>query len=91
MAMNGQPEDVVPRNATTPLDPAMQELVNAVKAHAYANYENDGWDYIVETFTDAELAKEIGSVKSVDAAIAEVGKTTRLLDERRRDIESTAW
>jgi hypothetical protein len=74
-----------------PSKPTKEELVKAVRDYAIAHYEQDGWDYIVETYTDAELAEEIGQAHTVKGAIAKVRRTARLLDERRRDIESTAW
>ena len=84
------------RLAEMPLPPkpaasTKEALVKAVKEHAMAHYHQDGWDYIVETYTDAELAEEIGNARTVKGAIAKVARTARLLDERRRDIQSTAW
>ena len=34
-------------------------LVQAVKGYALAHYGQDGWDYIVECWTDEEIAEEI--------------------------------
>jgi hypothetical protein len=68
-----------------------EEILKAVKCHALQHYDHEGWDYIVETYTDAELAELIGNCRTVKGAIAKVRRVTRLLDERRRDIQSTAW
>lgn len=50
----------------------MSELVAAVKAHAIANYEKDGWDIVVECYSDADIARKIGGARSVKSAIAKV-------------------
>ena len=77
------------RRATPTVD--VSALVRAVKNHAHANYERGGWDYIVETYTDAELAEAIGSARTVAGAIRKVGAIARLLGDRRDDVMSTAW
>lgn len=71
-----------------PIDTA---LVTAVKLHANENYNTDGWDYIVETFTDVELWEVIAGAKDAAAAIRKAHSVAKLLSERRSDIEGTAW
>ena len=68
-----------------------QALVGAVKEYAEKNYERDGWDYIVETFLDEDIDKAIGEARTVNGAIAKVRRIAKLLDDRRRDIEATAF
>lgn len=63
-----------------------QDLINAVKAHALANYENDGWDFVVETQEDSDLAKIIGDAKTAEEAIARVGADFKILADYRDDI-----
>ena len=65
-----------------------QELVAAVRAHAVANYTKDGWDYLVECWSDEEIAEEIGRARTVEGAIRACRKTTKLLDERRREVQA---
>lgn len=67
------------------------QFVEAIKRHANANYETDGWDYVVETFTDEEIWKEVKDCVTEQQAIAKMKELVELLDERRRDIQSTAW
>ncbi len=69
----------------------MCTLVDEVKAHAYRNYDNKGWDYIVECYTDDEIAAEIGNARTVTGAIRKVGRIVKLMHERREDIQATAW
>lgn len=45
-----------------------QQLIEAVKAHAKAQYEN-GWDTVVECYDDADIADSIGGASTVEEAI----------------------
>ncbi len=71
----------------------MSFLVDAVEAHAAANYESDGWDYIVETFDRETIAKEITAAKATTkaAAIAAIADVAGLLHDREQDIRATAF
>lgn len=67
-----------------------QELIDAVKAHALANYETGGWDFVVECWDDAEIAEalaEAGAATEAEA-IAAVAETAGLLDERRQEVRA---
>lgn len=67
------------------------ELITAVKRHAHENYEKDGWDYVVETMTDEDIAELIGKASTVAGALRKVKAVITLLHERREDIQSTIW
>jgi hypothetical protein len=73
----------------TPEERVMQDLIAAVKAHAIENYEKDGWDFIVECWSDEEIAEAIKGCRSKAAAIKKVGQTARLLGERRSEIQNS--
>lgn len=64
----------------------LQALIEAVKAHALANYESDGWDFVIETQEDSDLAAIIGDATTEEEAIARVGATFKTLDDYRDDI-----
>jgi len=75
----------------------MKEMVEAVKAHALANYEKDGWDFLVECWSDDEIAEELAYVsesadihhaKTVAQAIKKIGRIVGLQDERRREVRA---
>lgn len=68
-----------------------QALIAAVKEYALRNYDRDGWDYIVEAWGDADIDKAIGKARTVNGAISKVRWVAKLLDDRRRDIEATAF
>lgn len=67
------------------------ELVKAVKAHAVDNYETGGWDYLVECYSDAEVAELIGRATTVKGAIKKVAEVMGIKDDYRKDIQGTAW
>jgi len=69
----------------------LQELVDAVKAHALANYESEGWDFCVECWSDNDIAEMIAEDETVEAAIANVGRTCSLLGERRSEVQAEAY
>jgi hypothetical protein len=67
------------------------ELVDAVKAHARQHYDKNGWDYVVETMSDADILREIGKASTTHSAIRNVGKTVKLWHEQRQDVQATEW
>ncbi len=68
----------------------MNDLVEAVKTHALDHY-TDGWDEIVECFTDEEIAEAIGKARTVKGAIAKMAVIVKIRNERRREVQSTIW
>jgi hypothetical protein len=65
-------------------------LVEAVKAHAVKNYEQGGWDYVVECWSSADIETKIveNVLDTEPKAIAWFGEIVGLLDERRRDVQA---
>lgn len=66
-------------------------LVQAVRQHAQAHYEQDGWDYVVETMDDADIAAIIDGVFTPASAIKRVHKHVKMLNSVRKDIQGTAF
>ena len=67
------------------------DLIEAVKSHAYENYENGGWDYVIECLTNDDIARIIGKRRSVRGAIAAVKTHADAYGESRQEVESTIW
>jgi hypothetical protein len=63
-----------------------QTLIAAVKAHALANYEKGGWDFIVECWDDADILEEIGECKTAKQAIRAVGAVAKALAGQREEV-----
>jgi hypothetical protein len=52
------------------------DLIAAVREHAVANYEKDGSDFLVECWTDEDIANAITGAKSKTATIAALTLTS---------------
>jgi hypothetical protein len=67
------------------------ELIAIVREHAAKseNYEA-GWDIVVETYEDDEIAKVIGKVRTAEDAIMRMALAIAPYNERRREIEALA-
>ena len=67
----------------------MTTLTDAVKRHAITHYNSDGWDIVVECYSDAELAALIGDAQTVADAIkrvfADVAPHASMRDEIRAE------
>ena len=69
------------------------EIAEAVKAHAIANYENGGWDYLVECYSMKDLVEWIDESgwTTAEEAIAGIGDIMRIKDSVRKDVEAEAF
>ncbi len=76
------------------------DLIRAVRAYAQANYDEGGWDILVECWDDEDVLKacgliadpllgrhQEGPVKSIAEGIARIGTHLRTSDEYRTDIQ----
>lgn len=70
-----------------------QEMIQAVRKHAYENYEQGGWDIVVECYDDGDILELISDAgaQSAEDAIAAVGKLFELKAERRKEALSFDW
>ena len=68
-----------------------KKLVEAVKAFAYSNYNKDGWDILIECYSDDDIAELIGNRKTIDSAIKACRKDVKERDSWRKEIEATAF
>jgi hypothetical protein len=71
----------------------MNELVDAVRAYANDNYDTDGWDVLVECWTDDEIKEKIteADAKNSRDAIKACLPWVKLYDEHRRAIMNEAF
>jgi hypothetical protein len=69
----------------------MQELIDAVRAHANANWGKDGWDFLVECWDDEDIARAVGNAKTPKSAIANCKRTVKALDLHRREQQGGWW
>jgi hypothetical protein len=60
-----------------------KELIEGVKDYALKNYEKNGWDIIVECFSDADIASEIIGSQTISEAILAVADIAEILNDQR--------
>lgn len=62
-------------------------LVDAVKRHAIAHYEQDGWDLVVETMDDEDIYKLVHLCRTEKGAIRVVKAHVKVIADYRSDIQ----
>jgi len=64
------------------------DLINAVRKHALNNYNNDGWDYLVECWEDGDILEQISDKNATTpaAAIAACLAVVKPQNERRSEM-----
>ena len=67
------------------------QFVDAVKKHALKNYETDGWDYVVECYSDSDIAEIIKTARTAAGAIRMVRAEVKPRANYRAEIQSTAF
>ena len=68
-------------------NPAKAHLVAAVRKFALEHYNEDGWDYVVESFSDEDLEKDLAGDETKKEAIEIIHQHVALLDSVRKDIQ----
>jgi len=66
-------------------------FVKEVKEYAYDNYDKEGWDYIVECYSDKEISALIKGAKSKEEAIKMAGEEVGIRADYREDIQGLGW
>ena len=69
----------------------LAQYVTAIKAHAIAHYETDGWDYVVECYSDAEIADVIKTARTPAGAIKMMRAHVKPRADYRAEIQSEAF
>ena len=67
-----------------------QDMIAAVRKYAYANYEKDCWDTVVECMDDGDIFELISDAKATNSidAITAVHKFVKLRHDHEREISS---
>jgi predicted RNase H-like HicB family nuclease len=65
-----------------------QHLINAVRNHALANYNVEGWDYLVECWMDGDILECLDGAETVEQAITNVREALAPLAEMRDEVRS---
>jgi len=67
--------------------PLKQALIAAVKSHASNNYAK-GWDVVVESWDEVDIAAAIGDAQTVPEAIAAVAADVSTYTDYANDIRA---
>jgi len=75
---------------------ATQELIYAVRGYAIAHYQTatpsrDGWDYVVECYSVADIAEIIKGCRTAAGAIAKVRKEVKQRADLRAEMQAEAF
>ncbi len=68
-----------------------QELVKAVKDYAIEHYNDGGWDVVVECWSDAEIAEQIGGASTVKGAIKKFSWLVDVWADQEADAINSAF
>jgi len=68
------------------ISPFKQELVEAVRKYAIEHYNEGGWDFLVEAWSDEQVADTIGLARSVEKAIAKCAESVGAVGAYRDDV-----
>lgn len=66
----------------------LKAKVEAVKAHALEHYEEKSWSYLVEAWSDWEIAEMVQYVESEAGAIRKAAEWVNLHHEVAEDIRN---
>jgi hypothetical protein len=69
----------------------MTDFTAAVKDYALAHYETDGWDYVVECYSDDEIAGIIKNCRTEKGAIKTMRARVKPRADYRADIQAEAF
>lgn len=67
--------------------PIAQQLLD-VKAYATENYDKHGWDFVIECYSDEELAEAIGKRKNSRGAINAMYAIVKAQDDARKEARA---
>jgi hypothetical protein len=70
------------------ISPVEQEWVDKLKKHALENYDEGGWDYLVECYTDQEIVDDfMKGTTTYSELFKEAEYAMKTKDSYRRDIQ----
>lgn len=69
----------------------MAGFVKEVLDHAIAHYEEGGWDYVVECWSEKEIEDTTKNCRTAAGAIKVIGKIVGARDTYRKEIQAEAF
>lgn len=66
-------------------------LVEGVKAHALAHYEDGGWDVVVECWGDGQIAEHVKGARTIAGAVRRFEDVVSVWADRQADARNSAF
>lgn len=63
--------------------------IERIREHASTHYEEDGWDILVESWTDEDITEVIDECVSYEEAIYSLSDILSAIDDYREDIRNS--
>lgn len=63
-------------------------LLDSIRQHAITHYEEDGWDILVECWSDDDILEVIGDSTNFEEAIITLSDTLSTINEYRQEIQN---
>lgn len=70
---------------------ANKEFIEKIRKYAVEHYNEDGWDFLVETWEDSDVLDACEGYSSFEDAIKKIAKVLKVQDDYRKEIQSTAF
>lgn len=66
----------------------MKTWAERIRQHATVHYTEDGWDILVECWTDEFIDEIISDCRTYEEAVIVVSQVLSVMDGFRRDVEA---
>lgn len=66
----------------------MKTWADRIRQHATVHYTEDGWDILVECWTDEFIYEIISDCRNYEEAVIVVSEVLSVIDGFRRDVEA---
>jgi len=66
----------------------MKTWTERIRQHALTHYTEDGWDILVECWTDEHIAEYLDRCGSYTEAVMRISNVLYMLDGYRREIQN---
>lgn len=69
----------------------MKTWVELLRQHATTHYTENGWDILVECWTDEYIVEQYSGCKTYEEAIIQISETLAIMDSWRSEIQAEAF
>ena len=69
----------------------MKTWTERIRQHALIHYTEDGWDILVECWTDEYIAEHYRGCKTYEEAVVAISDVLVTMDGYRREVQAEAF